>query len=323
MALRIRHGGAAALIGATVLSVACAIAGTAQALPLPTLPKGWFVTAEALYGWRSVSSDGELIIYPFGSPTTSVYSGGDIHLPGALGADLRVGYDTKAWGVEARYFGGFHWKKGKDLGPPPDFVIGVAAVSSPTGLATGLDSRLHTAELNLRRPINPSLMAFAGIRGLSFDDRFTADVAFAASSDRYTFDAATTAIGLQVGAAGRFSLLTDNVGFELLYASLDGRGGVLFEKNVQSYSRAIGGGGGPTGGSTANGASGFIELGVSIGRRIGPYSLEGGYRLFYVDRIPTGEGYAANATATANTNNPPAYKSLLVQAITLGIKGKF
>jgi hypothetical protein len=316
------------LRGLTSVAAAAAasamLASAAHALPpLPTLPKGWFVTAEALYGWRSVSSDGEVIICPLAC-TTSVYSGGGIHLPGALGADLRVGYDTKTWGVEARYFGGFHWKKGKDLGPPTDVRVGGRDVIGASGLATGLDSRLHTAELNLRRPINPSLMAFAGIRGLSFDDRFTPDPAFGATTDRYTFDAATTAVGLQVGAAGRFSLLTDNVGFELLYAGLDARGGVLFERNVQSFSYTPGGGGaGSTGGSTANGTSGFIELGVSIGRRIGPYSLEGGYRLFYVDRIPTGEGYAADGAATLSQNNPPVYKSLLVNALTIGVKGKF
>ena len=42
-----------------------------------------------------------------------------------------------------------------------------------------------------------------------------------------------------------------------------------------------------------------------------------------VNRIPTGEGYAADATATGNTNNGPVGHSLLVQTLSLGLKGKF
>jgi len=303
------------VVCAAALALATSVASSAYAAPtLPKLPKGWFVTAEVLYGWRSVGSDGDAVILANSGPGT-IYSGGDITTHGRFGADLRFGYEDRNGGFEARYFGGFHWKGSSDLGSPSAVTIAGYGPVVTSGVAASLDSRLNTVEVNLRKPLKqPGFTLFGGVRALSFDDRFTADV----GPDRYRFDAKTTAAGLQLGAEGRFSLLTDNVGFELLYANIDVRGGALFERNTQSFAT-----GATTGGSNGSITSPFAEAGVSIGRRIGPYSLEGGYRLFYVNRIPTGEGYTSDATATGSTNNAPVGHSLLVQTLTLGFKGKF
>src|SRR4029079_18604903 len=133
------------VVSAVALVLAVGLASSSFAAPtLPKLPKGWFVTAEVLYGWRSVGSDGEAVIIASPGPGT-IYSGGDITTHGRFGADLRFGYEDRNGGFEARYFGGFHWKGSSDLGAPGAVSIGGYAPAS-AGVAVSLDSRLDTIE---------------------------------------------------------------------------------------------------------------------------------------------------------------------------------
>jgi len=310
----------AALIAAGV-ALCVGAPAYAQFGPAPA-PQGWYGSADAVYAWRSVSSDNEPIIVP-DAGSGSLYSGGDAKAGPRPGVDLRLGWNGPMWGLEGRYFGAFHWSGSSDLGTPGDFRIGDATETGVNDLTAGVSSRFDSGEFNATHALDSGVVLFAGARVIHFTDTFSADAFGPGPTDgHFSFRADTTGVGPQVGAQAKFSLL-NSTGGELAYVNLDVRGGLLFERNQDTYSLTTNGVVSASAGANGTITSGVFEGGVTVGHRLGPYSLEAAYRLLYINRVPTGEGYAADSLANASESGPPVAKSLLIQAITLGVKRTF
>jgi hypothetical protein len=289
----------------------------------PPTPSGWYFSGNALFAWRSAGDDGAAVIasYPKGLGP-AVYSAGGSSPGPRFGGDLRLGYDsTNGWGVEGRYFGGFRWTGATAFTAPPEFVVGEFGQLLASNLTATLNSNLDTVELNGRHYLKPNVLLIAGLRAMQFDDAFSA-IDPPAPINVYRFDTQTSAIGPQVGGQYKYSFL-NSTGGEIAYINAEVRGGVLFENNTDAFTRTTNGSLTASGGATGSTASGFVEAGITVGHRLARYSIEGGYRIFYLNRVPTGEAYAADALAAVSESNAPVYTSLIVQALTFGLKITF
>ena len=314
------HSSRSLVLVAAVASVAIPLLAGAAA-PASADSGSWYVSADALYASRSISGRSAPTVIPLAGPG-SIFTGNTVHAGPEAGLDARLGWTNDTWGVEGRYLGAFRWTGSADGGAVGNVRIGSFSNFGATDLTDSVDSRLDTAEVDITRALTPAFTVFGGVRWMHFDDQNSMNITFPTFTAAYNFAADTTGWAPQLGVEGKFSML-NSTGGEIAYVNLDVRGGALFEKNTDSFNLLPSTGGSFPGGGGASKTSSFIEAGAVIGHRLGHYSLEAGYRIFYVDEIPDGTGYAAAALASFGQSMPPTYHNLVVQTVTLGVKAQF
>lgn len=293
-------------LAAAALAAACAAVSTGAAFASEIK-----ISAEAVYAWRSVSgTDAPIIVQnASGSP---IYSAAMTPIGQGTGLDIRASGGGEHLGVEARFFGGFGWSGGPtELGAIGNVRIGSLSNFGAIADRASISARLDTAEIDATLKVSQMLTVFAGPRWLASRDAFLNNITFPAFNADYFMAANASGWGPQVGFAA-------DLGAGATRIALDGRAGLFFLNDETAFRLAPSTGGLLTGGATATHQSGFAEAGIGLTQTFGALTLKAGYRALYVDKVPTGAGNMANATALHSQSMPPVYGSLLVQAITAG-----
>ena len=201
----------------------------------------------------------------------------------APGVDARLNIAKGKYGVGFRYFGGFEFDDTKRITTspvwnfptiPPLFGLGIAAVNSK------YESSLDSVELNAARLFGDNGAVFIGLRGIVVDEKLKNVVNFTTNVSTVRTLADTAAIGPQLGGQFHFG--------DRFFVEGDGRIGALSSNSDLSFSvtQDVG----PA--FVANRSTGnwlmVAEGGIVAGVRIGPsFSLRAGYRVLFIDDIPT------------------------------------
>lgn len=234
------------------------------------------------------------------------------------GVDARLNLASGNYGVGFRFFGGFDFNDNKKVTTspiwnlptnPPLFGLGTANINAQ------YDSSLDSAELNAARLFGDNGAIFVGLRGIVVDEKLKNVADFGSNIATLTFNADTAAIGPQLG--GQFQ-----VG-DRLFVEGDGRIGALTSSTDLNFGvkQAIG----PA--FAANGSTGnwlmVAEGGIAVGVRIGPsISLRGGYRVLFIDDIPTAAS-SVDKTQVVSAMINSSSDEILIHGFTLGGKVVF
>ncbi len=234
------------------------------------------------------------------------------------GVDARLNLASGNYGVGFRFFGGFEFNDSKKATTspiwnfptnPPLFGLGAANVNAQ------YDTSLDSVELNATRLFGSHGSVFVGLRGIVLNDKLKNVANFGTNVATVTIEADTAAIGPQLG--GQFSF------GDRVFVEGDGRIGALTSSTDLSFGvkQAIGSA------FTANGSAGdwllLAEGGIAVGVRVGPsISLRAGYRVLFIDDIPTAAsslGQTQVISATINNSSD----DILIHGFTLGGKVTF
>lgn len=234
------------------------------------------------------------------------------------GVDARLNLASGNYGVGFRFFGGFEFNDSKKVTTspiwnfptnPPLFGLGTANVNAQ------YDTSLDSVELNATRLLGTNGSVFVGLRGIVLNDKLKNVADFGGNAATITIEADTAAIGPQLG--GQFSF------GDRVFVEGDGRIGALTSSTDLSFGvkQAIG----PA--FAANGSAGnwlmVAEGGIGLGVRIGPsISLRAGYRVLFIDDIPTAASSLSKTQVISATINESS-DDILIHGVTLGGKVTF
>lgn len=217
-----------------------------------------------------------------------------------------------------RFFGGFEFEDNVKVTTspiwnfptnPPLFGLGTAAVNAE------YESSLDSVELNGARLFGDKGAVFVGLRGIVVDEKLKNVANFGSNVATVTIETDTAAIGPQLGGQFHFG--------DRFFVEGDGRIAALTSSTDASFGvkQAIG----PA--FAANGGFGnwllLAEGGIVAGVRIGPsFSLRAGYRVLFIDDIPTAAS-SLSKTQVISATITDSSDEILIHGFTVGGKVVF
>ena len=192
---------------------------------------------------------------------------------------------------------------------PPLFGLGTAAINAE------YESSLDSVELNAARLFGDNGTVFIGLRGIVVDEKLKNVVNFTTNVSTVTTAADTAAIGPQLGGQFHFG--------DRFFVEGDGRIGALTSSTDMNFGVKQGIGSA----YAANGSTGnwlmVAEGGIAVGVRIGPAaSLRAGYRVLFIDDIPTAASSLSKVQVISATFADSS-DEILIHGFTVGGKVVF
>jgi hypothetical protein len=234
------------------------------------------------------------------------------------GVDARLNIASGNYGVGLRFFGGFEFNDTAKATTspiwnfptnPPLFGLGTADVTSK------YDSSLDSVELNGARLFGDNGAVFVGLRGIVVNEKLKNVTNFGPNVATITMETDTAAIGPQLGGQFHFG--------DRFFVEGDGRIAALTSSTDASFgvTQAVG----PA--FAANGSFGnwllLAEGGIVAGVRIGPsFSLRAGYRVLFIDDIPTAAS-SLSKTQVVSATVADSSDEILIHGFTVGGKVTF
>lgn len=298
MAARKYHIATAAFL---LLTSPAAWADNAAAPPSWT----WELGVDGVYGARKNAPD-----TPIASDFVSNFFTSDaFDFDREFGGDIRLRMRREAWAFEGRYFGGFGFGSDVNGFVPPAYNLlsNPPEVIMPGGVTPTVnryDSRLHSAEVNLRWQAAPNVTYFVGARWLRLNELFSFD------RENLVTRSSTRAIGPQIGGEWRALSAAQSGGW---FVDLDARIGWLFgEHSASSELFATSARGDADRGVIA------AEGGIALGWQVSPNAeWRLGYRALWLDGVALAPTQLPGTNFTAGTIGI-ARDDYLLHGVTFG-----
>ncbi len=265
----------------------------------------WELGIDGVYGARN-NSTGTPIASDF---VSTFFDSREFDFDREFGGDVRLRLRREAWTFEGRYFGGFSF--GSDVGgivpPAYNLLSNPPETLFPGGVfptVNRYDSRLHSAEANVRWQAAPNVTYFAGARWLKLNEYFSFD------RDNLQTRSATQAIGPQIGVDWRALQPAPSGG---LFVDVDARLGWLFaDHSASSHLFAASARG------SADRSLLAAEAGITLGWLVSPNAeWRLGYRALWLDNVALAPSQLPGTNFTAGTINI-ARDDYLVHGVTFG-----
>ena len=230
----------------------------------------------------------------------TVLDASDFKYPMQGGPDIDLIHHGRDFDLEARYFAVESFEATKTVTPPTFFSF----VSQPAILFTGFtslaatdDSRLWSAEFNVRKEVIPGLFTIlAGYRHIDLDETISATLSGPGFTDIISLRAVNHMDGFQLGGEGVLWRPSPSSPFRL---EGDAKVGVYCDETSNLSSVAFG----PTETASASGAHAafMAEWGVTGVMQFTPHlSARAGYQGMLLD----GVALAAQQASALNLNSP-------------------
>ena len=302
------------LSGVALLSSAGAVLA-GDAAPSPAR---WTVafSADAIYATRGDVANDPLIQDAVTGDT--VVSGKNFGFDWAPGADLGLTITDQTVDFTGRFIGGLSFDSTVKAETPAIWTIPTAPPLFGLGVAETTNtysSDFNSVEFNAGRDVGP-VNAFVGVRAVWFNDALGTSADFGGNRADVNWSVDTTGVGPQIGA-----IWSGNAG--PVRVNLDGRVGYLWTTSDADFSvtQDIGP---PFGASSGvSGGTAIAEAGISAGVPLtSTLQLKAGYRVIWMNSMPTAIGSIANTDVLAGSIDP-ATDDILIHGGTVGLTAHF
>jgi len=300
---------AALAVAAGAFWLAAPTAHAAEPSPAPGWT--WEISVDGIYAERS-KTPGTVIGRDVGLLNPFIQAD-DFDFDGEFGGDARLRLRHDALAFEARYFGGFDFGSAIGGDAPLDWFFagdpGIPFGGPPATFTTSYDSRIHSAEANVRWYTHPQFIVFAGVRWLELKESF----GLQSIGVDFLMQTKNRGFGPQIGFDWRAVAPSQAGGF---FLDLDARLAVLFADQDAAF-RVTGGWNFTGGGGTGRNIP-AAELGVTVGWQVTPNAeWRLGYRALYLDRVALAPAQMESFDFSDGTVNV-AHNDLWIHGVTFG-----